>query len=374
MAVLRLMLMLLLVEWSTAQLSSVQVDKIEMFPNEPRPGESVKIRCYLKNVDPTKPIKPDIIWSFRSINTDAQWRIIGNGASVSETFNNRLTGRKESDEVYEIVFRPIQENDAGFIKCELTNSEGQIFKIQELYVYSAPYITYITPDLYTKLGNKVTLECHAEGYPKPTVRWSRQGSLTAVLSNPILEIMQVTREDRGTYKCYVENVTPINKIKQSAEAFVTLTIDFPPTIKCDANVMHQVPDINADAEVTCIVEGYPLTSVKWYFSPKDEHMENEINTNQYFKIETIESSDLIKSLLVIRNVNREHFGAYTIKAEGSSQQIVERTIMLEPVINIDTQSVSFLPLSASSSSSSSEILIYDFNLLLVFFSFISISI
>lgn len=50
------------------QQSSAQVEKIEMNPVEPRPGESVKIRCYLKNVDPTKKIKPDILWSFQGIN------------------------------------------------------------------------------------------------------------------------------------------------------------------------------------------------------------------------------------------------------------------------------------------------------------------
>lgn len=80
------------------QQSSVQVEKIEMFPVEPRPGESVKIRCYLKNVDPSKKIKPSILWSIKELSGQS-WRIIGNGASITDTFNNRLSGRKESDEV-----------------------------------------------------------------------------------------------------------------------------------------------------------------------------------------------------------------------------------------------------------------------------------
>ncbi len=102
------------------QLSSAQVEKIEINPIEPKPGESVKIRCYLKNVDPSKPRKPDILWSFKPIGSDI-WRIVGNGASITETFNNRLSGRKESDEVFEIIFRPVQETDAGMIKCVSSN-------------------------------------------------------------------------------------------------------------------------------------------------------------------------------------------------------------------------------------------------------------
>lgn len=323
-----------------AQLSSVQVEKIEMNPVEPRPGESVKIRCYLKNVDPSKKVQPSILWSIREQGSTS-WRIIGNGAFVTDTFNNRLSGRKESNEVYEIIFRPIQETDAGTVKCEITNTEGQIFKIAELAIYSPPYINYITPDIYLQAGKPVILECRAEGFPKPIVRWSRLGEMSAVLYSDKFEITSVGREDRGTYRCYAENITPINKIKQTTEAFVTLTIDFPPTISCDVSTMYQVPNIHADAEVTCTVEGYPLNNVKWYFTPNDFNIETEIKTDQYHKVENIASPDSIKSMLVIRNVNDDHFGGYTIKVEGGLQQIVERTIMLERMVNPDGIPINF---------------------------------
>lgn len=344
---------LCLLRASHGQQSSVQVEKIEMFPVEPRPGESVKIRCYLKNVDPSKKIKPSILWSIKELNGES-WRIIGNGASITDTFNNRLSGRKESDEVYEIVFRPIQENDAGTIKCEITNTEGQIFKIADLRIYSAPYITYITQDVYSQAGKQVLLECKADGYPKPSVKWSRLGEMSAVLYSETFEITSVGREDRGTYRCFAENLTPINKIRQTAEAFVTLTIDFPPTISCDTYIMYQVPNINADAEVTCTVEGYPLNNVRWYFSQKEFNIQTEIRSDQHHKVETIASPDSIKSVLVIRNVNNEHFGDYSIKVEGGLQQIVEKTISLEPMMNIDgyynsarsTFKINYLPISA----------------------------
>jgi hypothetical protein len=315
-----------------SQQSSSQVEKIEMNPIEPKPGESVKIRCYLRNVDPTKKQKPDILWSFRERGSQT-WRIIGNGASITDTFNNRLSGRKESDEVFEIVFRPIQETDAGTIKCEMTNSEGQIFKIQELYVFSSPYISSITPDIYAKVGSKISLECLVEGFPKPIVKWTRLGELSAVFYGARFEITSVGKEDRGTYKCHAENMTPINKLKQSTEAFVTVTIDFPPSITCDSEVIFQVPGINADAEISCVIEGFPLNNVRWNFFQDDFNIETELRTDQYHKIENIASPDSIKSLLVIRNVNMDNFGGYTIKVEGGQQQIVQRTIRLEQAPN-----------------------------------------
>lgn len=316
------------------QQSSSQVERIEMNPVEPRPGESVKIRCYLRNVDPTRKQKPDILWSFKELGSNT-WRIIGNGGSITDTFNNRLSGRKESDEVFEIVFRPIQETDVGTIKCELTNSEGQIFKIQELMVYSAPYISFITPDIYAKVGTKITLECQVDGFPKPIVRWSRLGELSAVFYGSTLEISSIGKEDRGTYKCYAENITPINKLKQSAEAYVTVTIDFPPSITCDTDVVYQVPNINADAEINCVIEGFPLNNVRWYFFQQDFNIENELRTDQNHKIENIASPDSIKTLLVIRNVKDENFGGYTVKVEGGQQQIVQKTVILDRAINTD---------------------------------------
>jgi hypothetical protein len=314
------------------QQSSSQVEKIEMNPIEPKPGESVKIRCYLKNVDPTKKIKPDILWSFRERDSQ-NWRIIGNGASITDSFNNRLSGRKESDEVFEIIFRPIQETDVGTVKCEITNTEGQIFKIQDLNVFSPPYITSITQDIYAKVGSKVTLECLVDGFPKPIVQWTRLGELSAVFYGTKFEITSIGKEDRGTYRCYAENITPINKIKQTAEAFVTVTIDFPPSIRCDNDAVYQVPGINADAEINCVIEGFPLNNVRWYFYQQDFNIETEIRTDQYHKIENIASPDSIKSLLVIRNVNNDNFGGYTIKVEGGQQEIIQKTVLLQPAPN-----------------------------------------
>lgn len=97
------------------------------------------------------------------------------------------------------MFRPIQETDAGTVKCEITNTEGQIFKLAELRIYSPPYITYITQDVYSKAGRQVILECKADGYPKPSVKWSRLGEMSAVLYSETFEITSVGREDRGYY-------------------------------------------------------------------------------------------------------------------------------------------------------------------------------
>ena len=93
-----------------------------------------------------------------------------------------------------------------------------------------------------------------------------------------------------------------------------------------------MPNINADAEVTCTVEGYPLNNVRWYFNQIDFNIETEIKNDQFHKVDNIVTPDSIKSMLVIRNVNPEHFGNYKIRVEGGQQEVVERIVGLEEMM------------------------------------------
>lgn len=48
-----------------AQQSSVQIQKIEADPPNPNVGESLKIRCFLINVDPFAQYPTQLLWSIR---------------------------------------------------------------------------------------------------------------------------------------------------------------------------------------------------------------------------------------------------------------------------------------------------------------------
>ena len=84
--------------------------------------------------------------------------------------------------------------------------------------------------------------------------------------------------------------------------------------------------------MTCTVEGYPLNNVRWYFNQVDFNIETEIKSDQFHKVDNIFTPDSIKSMLVIRNVNPDHFGNYKIRVEGGNQEIVERMVSLEQML------------------------------------------
>lgn len=54
-----------LIQQYFCQQSSVQIQKIEADPPNPNVGESLKIRCFLINVDPFAQYPTQLIWSIR---------------------------------------------------------------------------------------------------------------------------------------------------------------------------------------------------------------------------------------------------------------------------------------------------------------------
>lgn len=60
-----LILFIILIKQSYCQQSSVQIQKIEADPPNPNVGESVKIRCFLINVDPFAQYPTQLLWSIK---------------------------------------------------------------------------------------------------------------------------------------------------------------------------------------------------------------------------------------------------------------------------------------------------------------------
>ena len=54
------------------------------------------------------------------------------------------------------------------------------------------------------LTDRVTLTCHAEGQPTPTIRWKKGSILLDYVGSPLI-ITEVSLEDRGFYFCVATN-------------------------------------------------------------------------------------------------------------------------------------------------------------------------
>ena len=57
------------------------------------------------------------------------------------------------------------------------------------------------------VGENLTLTCSASGDPLPEVTWSKEGQVLRLfnVTDPVLHLVKVTREDFGSYKCTAKN-------------------------------------------------------------------------------------------------------------------------------------------------------------------------
>ncbi|CAF0916542.1 unnamed protein product, partial [Didymodactylos carnosus] len=307
------------------------LEKIEVDPPNPNVGEGLKVRCFLINVDPFSLYRVQLLWSIKRRGIDRDFRILAYGGSVRDTLSGRVSARKESEEVYEIVFRPVQESDTGIVRCELANTEAQVKAEQSINVHVPPSIISITSDLQVRDGDEVTLTCTASGNPMPLIMWARDGQEYPTSYSSIYKIDQVSKEDRGLYKCIAQQQT---EQKQTAESYVNIFVDFEPTVTCEQMIIEQVPNINADAEINCIAEAYPMNILKWEFSQGNTNVRKAITTGVKYRIDTNVAVDSIdsrySSRLIIKNVVPEDFGKYTLIVMDESKRQASLSPELRP--------------------------------------------
>lgn len=253
------------------------------------------------------------------------------GGSVRDTLSGRVSARKESEEVYEIVFRPVQESDSGVVRCELANTEAQVRLEHTLNVLVPPSISFITPDVQVRAGDPVTLECRAQGSPPPLLMWTRQGQEYPTSYSGIYTIESVSKDDRGLYKCVAEQQSGQ---KLTAESYVNVFVDFDPTVICDQVVVEQVPNINADAEITCLGEAYPMSVLKWEFSRGSTNVRRAISSGAKYRIDTNLAADYVDSRygsrLIIKNVEPSDFGVYTLIVMDEAKRQASGWVELRP--------------------------------------------
>lgn len=120
------------------------------------------------------------------------------------------------------------------------------------------------------LGETATLTCLADGYPRPSITWTR--AYNAILpgggqtfNGNVLTLTEVTKLDRGTYYCTAEN--DVGKDKRN----VNFEVEFAPVISVPRPKVAQALDYDIDLE--CKVEANPSPAILWL--KNGEHIIND---------------------------------------------------------------------------------------------------
>ncbi|KAL1444292.1 hypothetical protein MTO96_007078 [Rhipicephalus appendiculatus] len=183
----------------------------------------------------------------------------------------------------------VQTTDEGAYQCSAHNADrNRVSSAGNLFVslsyddankISAPTFVAAPKSTVAVKGSNVTLDCAANGNPRPNLTWLKDGvtidmslldSRFRKVGVGSLQIESIQEADEGTYMCRAENH------EDSVDASATVEVQVPPrfTKKPKNKVAYEKEDV----EFECEVYGKPDPVVQWY------HNGEAIIQSEYFQI------------------------------------------------------------------------------------------
>ncbi|XP_076055481.1 neogenin protein frazzled isoform X2 [Oratosquilla oratoria] len=130
---------------------------------------------------------------------------------------------------------------------------------------SPPNFIAVPQPIVAKVGETITLDCAANGYPLPTVVWLKDGATIDMAhldsrflflgTTQSLQIFNIEEQDKGTYMCRAENRE--DSLDASAHVHVQVTPRF--VQKPKNTIAYEKEDI----ELECDVYGRPQPTISW---------------------------------------------------------------------------------------------------------------
>lgn len=159
---------------------------------EVQAGQTVKLECAATGEPP-----PEVAWH-------------KDGGNDFPAATERRMHVLPADDVFFIVnARPI---DAGVYSCTAHNAAGTASADAQLEVLQRPQVAKGPEDRELAAGEHIVLQCMAQGVPKPTVTWFKDGEAIVpterhffIAENQLVIIVDSVHNDSGIYECHLNN-------------------------------------------------------------------------------------------------------------------------------------------------------------------------
>ncbi|XP_003355665.2 contactin-1 isoform X1 [Sus scrofa] len=243
------------------------------------------------------------------IGSDLYWPCVATGKPIPTIrwLKNGYSYHRGELRLYDVTFE-----NAGMYQCIAENTHGAIYANAELKILALAPTFEMNPmkkKILAAKGGRVIIECKPKAAPKPKFLWSKgterlvNSSRILIWEDGSLEINNITRNDGGTYTCFVEN----NKGKANSTGTLVIT---DPTRIILAPINADIT-VGENATMQCAASFDPaldLTFV-WSFNGYviDFNKEN-IHYQRNFMLDS-------NGELLIRNAQLKHAGRYTCTAQ-----------------------------------------------------------
>ncbi|KAM4828353.1 neural cell adhesion molecule 1 isoform 3-T3 [Thomomys bottae] len=293
---------------------NVKIFQKLMFKNAPTPqefkeGEDAVIVC-----DVVSSLPPTIIWKHKGrdviLKKDVRFIVLSNNY---------------------LQIRGIKKTDEGTYRCE-----GRILARGEINFKDIQVIVNVPPTVQARqsivnatanLGQSVTLACDADGFPEPTMSWTKDGELIEneedeekyVFSDDSSEltIRKVDKNDEAEYVCIAENKAG------EQDASIHLKVFAKPKITYVEN--QTAMELEEQVTLTCEASGDPIPSIIWRTSTRNISSEEKASWTRPEKQETLDGHMVVRSharvsSLTLKSIQYTDAGEYICTASNTIGQ------------------------------------------------------
>ncbi|XP_032577970.1 Down syndrome cell adhesion molecule-like protein Dscam2 [Drosophila sechellia] len=238
----------------------------------------------------------------------------------------QITEKKE--EFYSLlVFKDISARHSGKYTCYASNAAAKVNYTAELQVRVAPRWSYEPMDTAIMLGNTISINCEAEGYPIPTITWFKgQGKGSKdfkplSMRNHSLLLNLATDNDEGYYMCQATN-----EIGAGLKKTIRINVNEPARFEQSArNISSRRND---PVTLDCHAKGDEPITIGW------TQNNGRIDLNNFrFSIAEMKTEKGVDSQLTIGHSDRHDSGVYRCIAEnpyGRAEQIIFLAVQERP--------------------------------------------
>ncbi|XP_058713070.1 neural cell adhesion molecule 1 isoform X10 [Poecile atricapillus] len=283
---------------------NVKIFQKLMFKNAPTPqefkeGDDAVIVC-----DVVSSLPPTIIWKHKGrdviLKKDVRFIVLSNNY---------------------LQIRGIKKTDEGTYRCEgRILARGEInFKDIQVIVNVPPSVRarQSTMNATANLSQSVTLACDADGFPEPTVTWTKDGEPVEEVEDEDkysfnydgseLVIQRVDKSDEAEYICIAENKAG------EADATIHLKVFAKPKITYVEN--KTAMELEDQITLTCEASGDPIPSITWRTSTR-----NISNEEKTLDGRIVVRSHARVSSLTLKDIQYTDAGEYVCTASNTIGQ------------------------------------------------------
>lgn len=283
----------------------------------------VTMDCYVENL----PEDTKVRWQKTTIGKDgrASTQKISEDAAIED--NTKHSIEKPTQFTWRLRIKAIQVSDEANYTCYVqVTIQNKVTANRTVHVLVAPTLNLgqTSPDVTVDEDANEELRCNASGRPTPSIEWTRLGGALLPIGKEkhqgaILSLEDIKAEDRGKYRCVVQN--RMGKVTRD----ITLSVRFKPIITTVSKVVRQKRGCQIELQCLASANPYPQEEGKSWIMGATAY---SLSTGR-FEIRSIQGAfNQLTYEMIISNLQPDDYGIYQCRIKNSLGSSTS-TILLE---------------------------------------------